>query len=144
MAEHKVSANDMAVQISRDGGITYPYVVCLTSFEFDRETNIIDAASFCGPDTVPGAQTNTLTFEGQVLEDPSSGKISTDDLTDMQMTKQTINWKLGKLVPLTGDETEYGTGFISKVGKSGSVNGILTFTGAIGIYGQASHTTATS
>lgn len=144
MSAHKVSANDMAVQISRDGGVTYPYVVCLTGFEFDRETAIIDAKSFCGPDTLPGAITNTLTFEGQMMEDPASGQVSTDDLTDMQMTKQAINWKFGKLLPSIGDETEYGTGFVSKITKTGAVDTVVTFSGAIGIYGQASHTTATS
>lgn len=144
MSAHKVSANDIALQISRDGGVTYPYVVCLTSFTFDRETNIIDAKSFCGPDTLPGAQTNALTFEGQVMEDPVAGQVSTDDLTDMQMTKETVRWKLGKLIPLVGDETDYGTGFISKISKAGSVDTVVTFSGAIGIYGQASHTTATS
>lgn len=144
MSAHKISANDIALQISTDGGVTYPYLVCLTSFNFSRQTNIIDAASFCGPDTLPGAQTNTLTFEGQIMEDPVSGQISTDDLTDLQMTKQTINWKLGKLVPLIGDETEFGTAFVSEITKTGSVDTVVTFSGALGIYGQASHTTATS
>src|SRR5690348_16148802 len=144
MAQHKISANDIALQISRDGGSTYPYVVCLTSFNVDRETNVIDAKSFCGPDTLPGVQSNGVTFEGQVMEDPTGGTISTDDLTDMWETKQTISWKVGKLIPLIGDETDYGTGFISKLTKTGSTDTIVTFSGALSVYGRMSHTTATS
>lgn len=144
MSAHKVSANDIALQISRDGGVTYPYVVCLTSFTVSRSTSEIDAKSFCGPDKYPGAQDNGIDFEGQVMEDPASGTISTDDLTDMWITKQTINWKVGKLVPAIGDETDYGTGFISELSKTGSVDTIVTFTGKIGVYGLMSHTTATS
>lgn len=144
MAEHKISSNDMALFISRDGGSSYPYVVCLTGFTVTRSTAEIDAKSFCGPDKYPGAQDNGVTFEGQVMEDPGSGTLSTDDLIDLWVTKQTINWKLGKLVPAIGDETDYGTGFISKLDKTGATDAIVTFSGAIGVYGLMSKTTATS
>lgn len=143
MAEHKISSNDMALFLSRDGN-TYDTVICLTGFTINRSTNEIDAKSFCGPDKLPGAQENGVTFEGQVMEDPTSGTISTDELTDFWETKQTIYWKLGKLVPAIGDETDYGTGFISKLDKTGATDAIVTFSGAIGVYGLMSHTTATS
>lgn len=143
MAAHKLSANDIALFLSRDGN-TYSTVVCLTSFTVSRETTEIDAKSFCGPDKLPGAKDNGVTFEGQVMEDPDSGNYSTDELTDFWITAQTIYWKVGKVVPLIGDETDYGTGFISKLDKTGSVDGIVTFSGAIGVYGLMSHTTATS
>lgn len=144
MSQHKISSNDMALFISRDGGATYTTVICLTAFTVTRTTTEIDAKSFCGPDKYPGAQDNGVTFEGQVMEDPAATTISTDDLTDMWITKQTINWKLGKLVPILGDETDYGIGWISKLDKTGATDAIVTFSGAIGVYGLMSHTTATS
>lgn len=143
MAQHKISSNDMALFLSRDG-VTYSTVVCLTGFTVTRSTTEIDAKSFCGPDKLPGAQDNGITFEGQVMEDPSAGTYSTDELTDFWITKETIYWKLGKLVPITGDETDYGTGWISKLDKTGATDAIVTFAGAIGVYGLMSHTTATS
>lgn len=143
MASHKISSNDMALFLSRDG-VTYSTVVCLTAFSVTRSTTEIDAKSFCGPDKLPGAQDNGVTFEGQVMENPDSGTLSTDDLTDLWLTKQTIYWKVGKLSPLVGDETDYGTGWISKLDKTGSTDTIVTFSGAIGVYGLISHTTATS
>lgn len=144
MAEHKISANDMVLFISRDSGVTFTPVICLTEFAVDRSTNVIDAASFCGPDSYPGVKQNGVTFSGQVMEDPSTGNISTDDLTDLWTTEETIHWKVGKLVPAIGDETDYGTGFISELKKTGTVNDIVKFTGAIAVYGVMSHTTATS
>jgi len=144
MAEHKISANDMVLFISRDGAVTFTPVICLTEFTVDRSTNVIDAATFCGPDKAPGVQGNGVTFGGQVMEDPSTGNISTDELIDLWSTKETIDWKIGKLVPAIGDETDYGTGFISELNKSGTVNDIVKFTGAIAVYGVMDHTTATS
>lgn len=144
MAEHKISANDIVLFIKRTSEVTYNTLVCLTGFTVDRNTNEIDAKSFCGPDKLPGAKENGVTFEGQVLEDPDSGKISTDELIDLWTNDDTIDWKIGKLVPVEGDETDSGTGFISKLTKTGSVDSIVTFSGAIGVYGLITHTTATS
>lgn len=130
--------------VSRDNGVTYPYIVCLTDVNITRETNEIDAASFCGPDTLPGSQKNGVTFTGQIMEDPTGGTFSTDDLIDMWETKQRIKWKVGKLIPLIGDETDLGDGWIAKLDKAFANNAVATFTGAIGVYGIMSRTTATS
>ena len=143
MAEHKVSGNDMAILLSRDG-ITYNTVVCLTSYAFTRGTAIIDAKSMCGPDTLPGAKSNGLTFEGQVLEDPDSGRVSTDELDDYWRNTDTVYFKFGKLVPTEGDETYSGTCFIAKLDVQGSMDAPVTFSAELGIYGIASKTTATS
>lgn len=144
MAEHKISSNDIVLFIKRTAESTYNTVVCLTGFTITRNTNEIDAKSFCGPDKLPGAKDNGVTFEGQVMEDPDSGKISSDELIDMWGTAETIDWKIGKLVPQEGDETDSGTGFISKLEKTGAVDAIVTFSGSIGVYGLITHTTATS
>lgn len=143
MAQHKISSNDMALFLSRDN-ITFTTVICLTGFTITRNTTEIDAKSFCGPDKLPGAQDNGVTFEGQVMEDPAATTVSTDELIDFWTTKQTIYWKLGPMVPQIGDETDYGTGWISKLDKTGATDAIVTFSGAIGVYGLMSHTTATS
>jgi len=143
MAEHKISGNDMIVFLSRDG-ITYNTVVCLTSHSFTRGTAIIDAKTMCGPDTLPGAKSNGLTFEGQILEDPDSGKVSTDELDDYWRNTDTVYWKYGKLVPVDGDETYSGTAFIAKLDISGGMDSPMTFSCELGIYGLASKTTATS
>ena len=143
MAEHKISGTDMVVLISTDG-TTYATVVCLTGSNFTRGTTIIDAKSACGPDTLPGTQDNGLDFAGQIMEAPTSLRISTDDLDDYWRNKQTIYWKYGKAIPVIGDETYYGTGFIAELNVAAQLDSVTTFTAKIGIYGLASKTTATS
>ncbi len=143
MAEHKVSGNDVLLFISRDN-ITFSTVVCLTSNSVTRTTNIIDAKSKCGPDKLPGTQENGITFEGQLMADPSNGRISVDDLDDYWRNITTIYWRVGKAVPLIGDITYTGTGFISKLDETAAQDTPVTFSGEIGVYGLITKTTATS
>lgn len=143
MAEHKLNGTDVLLMISRDN-ITFNNVICTTSAEFTGQTNIIDAKTKCGPDKLPGTQDYSLTAEGQIMEDPATGTISTDELDDFQKTKQTIYWKLGKAVPAIGDETHYGTGFVANLTRTYAQDAPATFSVEIGIYGVPSKTTATS
>lgn len=143
MAEHKINGTDVLLFMGLDG-ITYNTVVCLTSETVDRTTNEIDAKSKCGPDKLPGTQDNGVSFEGQVMADPSTGRISTDDMDDYWRNKTTIYWKVGKAVPVVGDVTYYGTGFIAKLSETFAQDAVATFSGAIGVYGVLSKTTATS
>ena len=143
MAEHKVNGTDVLLFIGTDG-ITYPTVVCLTSQSVTRVTNEIDAKSKCGPDKLPGAKDNGVTFEGQLMADPSVGRISVDDLDDYWRNTTTIYWKVGKAVPIIGDITYSGTGFISQLDETFAQDAVSTFSGAIGIYGTLEKSTATS
>lgn len=143
MAEHKVSGNDVLLFIGTDG-ITYNTVVCLTSNSVTRTTNIIDAKSKCGPDKLPGTQDNGVSFEGQLMADPSGGRTSVDELDDYWRNITTIYWKVGKAVPIVGDITYSGTGFISKLDETAAQDTPVTFSGEIGVYGTIAKTTATS
>lgn len=144
MAEHKINGTDVLLMISRDAGVTYSVIVCLTSQTVNRTTTVIDARSKCGPDTLPGTQENDVDFEGQVMADPSSLRISTDELDDLWRNKETIYWKLGKVTPILGDVTYYGTGFISELAETFAQDEVATFAGKLSPYGIISKTTATS
>lgn len=143
MAQHKIQPNTMCLFLSRDN-VTFSTTICLTSIQVTRTTTEIDAKSFCGPDKLPGTQENGVTFEGQIMEDPAGGSRSSDELIDFWETKQTIYFKVGPAIPLIGDETDYGSGFISKLDKAFALDAVGTFSGQIGIYGLISRTTATS
>lgn len=143
MAEHKLSGNDVLLFIGTDG-VTYNTVVCLTSNAITRATNEIEANTKCGPDKLPGVQSNGLTFEGQSIFDPAAGRVSVDDLDDYWRNTTTIYWKMGKAVPGIGDVTYTGTGFISQLDETFAQDTPSTFAGAIGIYGLISKSTATS
>lgn len=143
MAEHKLSGNDVLLFIGTDGN-NYNTVVCLTSNAITRTITEIESNTKCGPDKLPGVQTNGLTFEGQSMFDPSSGRVSVDDLDDYWRNKTTIYWKMGKAVPAIGDITYSGTGFLSELGETFAQDTPSTFSGSIGIYGIINKTTATS
>lgn len=143
MAERKISGNDVLLFIGLDG-ITYDTVVCLTSQSITRATGQIEANTKCGPDKVPGTQSNDVSFEGQTLIDPDAGKTSTDTLDDYWRNITTIYWKMGKAVPEIGDITYYGTGFISKLDETYAQDAPSTFSGNISPFGLISKTTATS
>jgi hypothetical protein len=136
MAEHKVSGTDVLLMLSTDG-VTYDTVVCLTQQGITRATTEIDAASKCGPDTLPGKQTNAVSFEGQLVADPNTGSTSIADLFNYWTNKTTVYWKMGKVSPVTGDVTYSGTGFISKLDETFGLDNPSTFSGSIGIYGLA-------
>lgn len=141
MAEHKVSGTDVLLMLSTDG-VDYDTVVCLTSQSITRATAEIDAKSKCGPDTLPGTQTNGVSFEGQLIADPDAGTTSIADLFDYWTNKTTIYWKMGKVSPVTGDVTYSGTGYISKLDETFGMDNPSTFSGSIGVYGLASITVA--
>lgn len=143
MAEHKLSGNDVLLFVGTDGN-NYNTVVCLTSNAITRATNEIDANTKCGPDKLAGVKSNGLTFEGQSMFDPSSNRVSVDDLDDYWRNTTTVYWKMGKAIPAVGDVTYSGTGFISQLDETFAQDTPSTFSGAIGIYGTIAKTTATS
>lgn len=143
MAEHKINGTDVLLFLSRDG-VTYSTVVCLTSETVTRTTNEIDAKSKCGPDKLPGTQDNNISFEGQVMADPSTGRVSTDEIDDMWRDKTTVYYRVGKASPIIGDVTYSGTGFISALEEVFAQDAVATFTGTLSPYGLIGKTTATS
>jgi len=141
--ERKVSGNDVLLFIGTDG-IVYDTIVCLTSQSITRATSEIEANTKCGPDKLAGNQTNGVTFEGQILVDPSAGRASTDQLDDYWRNKTNIYWKMGVAVPTIGDVTYYGQGFIGTLDETYAQDAPSTFTGSIAPKGIINKTTATS
>jgi len=131
MSEHKVKGGTMLLFIDPAGGTAYDTVVCLTSVGKSDSVNVIDAASACGPDKSPGILDLSYTFEGQHLQDPTSGKVSGTDLRVLLRSKTTIGWKIAPVSPAIGDEVETGTGFLSELSSTYSFDSIGTFSGTL-------------
>lgn len=140
MAEHKLSGKNVLLFIDPAGGTSYDTVVCLTNQTWQGTTNTIDATSKCGPDTLPGTQTNSVTFEGQHLYDPATGTISGVDLFPLWQNQTTIGWKIAPASPVTGDEELSGTGFISELSKNYNQTDPATFSGTLSIIGSTTQT----
>jgi hypothetical protein len=136
MAEHKVEGGSMLLFIDSNGGTSYDIVVCLTSVSKSDSISVVDASSACGPDKSPGTLELSYAFEGQHLQDPDGGKISGTDLRILLRGEQTIGWKISPETPVTGDEIEEGTGFLSELSSTYTFDSVGTFTGSIQPYGN--------
>ena len=134
MADRKVNGKDVLLFIDPTGGTTYKTVVCLTSNSKKLATATLDAASKCGPDSQPGAQTVSVDFTGQVVVELSTGKVSEADLYTIWANSTKIGWKIGTAVPAEGDVIYTGTGFLSDLSDTYDMNG-ATFSGTIGVSG---------
>jgi len=138
MAEHKVAFGTMLLFIDPTGGTDYDTVVCLTSVSKADSITVVDASSACGPDKSPGTLELSYSFEGQHLQDPDSGKVSGTSLRQLLRAKTTIGWKIAPESPVTGDEIEEGTGFLSELSSTYAFDSVGTFTGTIQPYGDPS------
>jgi hypothetical protein len=135
MSEHKVNGGTMLLFIDPTGGTNYDTVVCLTSVGQAMSVQPVDASSACGPDKSPGAIDISYTFEGQHLQDPITGQISGTDLRLLLMAEQTVGWKLSPETPVTGDEIQEGTGYLSELSSTYAFDSVGVFTGTLQPYG---------
>lgn len=135
MAEHKIAGGSMLLFIDPNGGTDYEIVVCLTSLSKSDSVTVIDASSACGPDKSPGMLELSYGFEGQHLQDPTTGSISGTDLRFLLRGEQTIGWKIAPETPEAGDEIESGTGYLSELSSTYAFDSVGTFTGTIQPYG---------
>ena len=139
MAEHKVAGGTMLLFVDENGGTNYDTVVCLTSVTKNDAVSVVDASSACGPDKSPGTLELSYGFEGFLLQDPNSG-ISGTDLRILLRNKTTIGWKIAPASPVTGDEVEEGTGYLSELSATFAFDSAGTFSGTIQPYGTPSLT----
>lgn len=138
MSEHKVAGGTMLLFIDPTGGNSYDTVVCLTNLTTADAVSVVDASSACGPDKSPGTIEISYTFEGQHLQDPVSGTISGSNLRQLLRSKATVGFKLSPVAPVTGDEVQEGTGYISELGSTYSYDSIATFSLTLQPFGTPS------
>lgn len=136
MADDKVAGKNVLLLIDPAGGTSYKTVICLTQNSFSLENAIIDAKSKCGPDNLPGAQTVTVDFSGQIVLSAATGKLGLFDLLELAQAVTTIGWKIARATPVTGDVEIVGTGFLASIKADWQDENPSTFTGSLGIYGS--------
>ncbi len=139
-ARREISGNDILLSIDPDGGTNYILVVCLTSNSLERTTNVIDAASKCGPNKLPGAQDIKVPFEFHDVLDTTNAEISEEALHPLWANKTVIGWKFGKVTPDAGDVTYTGTGFIGSLNTSAALNAPVVTSSSIEVQGTITQT----
>lgn len=136
MARRQISGIDILLQIDPLGGNNYDLVVCLTSNSLERTTTVIDAASKCGPEKLPGVQSIQIPFVFNDVLDVNSGEISESDLHTLWQNKTVFSWKYGKVTPVAGDVSYTGTGFLSDLKTTDAQNAASSTSGTIEVQGD--------
>lgn len=131
MAEHEVVGGTMYLFISRLNDGNYDTAVCLTSLGKDDSVGEVDSSSQCGPSITPGVLSINRPFEGVLLQDPDTGKISGTDLRILMYAKTLIGYKIATQGLVTGDETETGEGYIFSLSSTYAFNDAGRFSGSI-------------
>lgn len=139
MAERQIAGHDVFLFIDPLGGADYDTLVCLTSKSLNRTTATIDASTQCGVGSGPGTKTADVGFEGVQVWDPDTGRISGADLHDLWDASTTFSWKLAKAIPVEGDVTYSGTGFLTSLSDTYG-EGNATFTGSISVASDVTKT----
>ena len=143
MAEHKLSGDVYFLKLREVGDTEWKTLVCLINKTITfGDTNIIDATTQCGPDSLPGAiAPHKIDFDGQHLFDEETGlKVSGQDLFPWKRDKTTLEWQMTPEDPIEGDELYEGTGFIASLAKTYDQNAIAAFAGSISVYGNPTQT----
>ncbi|CAL1518204.1 hypothetical protein [Chitinophaga sp. MM2321] len=144
MAERKVNGGDVVIRITE--GVTDILLVCQVEHTFDRSRDAIDAGSKCGPDNLPG---DTPTFEisgtaqillGDTDEAVFNGKLSEAKMDEFFRGKTVFAWAMGPAsgVPVPGDVTYSGNGFLTSLSTTYSNNEVATFDFTISVKGDYS------
>jgi len=143
MAERKVNPKTILMFIDPLGGTSYDTVVCVTNIDFGITNNEVDADSFCGPDKIPGTQEYSSSFDAQILLDPSTGKVSADEIFTLAQNRSTFSFKIAPAIPASGDIVKTGSAFFSEYSENFSNDGVATFSATLGIKGSVLQTVTT-
>ena len=131
MAQTKVLPNSIYLTVGTVGTSSETLIVCLTQVGYTVANAAVDASSFCGVDTLPGATTFDVTFSGQRMINPDTGNISEAGLLDLILNKTNVQWTIGPITPVTGDVVISGEGYLNNFATDNAVNTVPTMTGTI-------------
>lgn len=142
MAERKVNGGDVVLFIT-EGGVDL-LLVCQVEHNFDRSNDTIDANSKCGPDTLPGGNPAfEISGTAQVLLGDTDDVVFASKFSEAKMdtlltAKTVFDWKMGPAsgVPIPGDVTYSGKGFLTNLSTSYPNNDVATFDFTISVKGQ--------
>jgi hypothetical protein len=132
----QISGIDILLQIDPLGGTNFDLIVCLTSNSLERTTTVINAASKCGPEKLPGVRSIQVPFAFNDVLDVNTGEISESDLHALWVNQTVFSFKYGKLTPAAGDVTYTGKGFLSDLKSSAAQNAAASTTGTIEVQGD--------
>ena len=141
MAERQISADSILLFIDPAAGTDYSLVVCLENQSMANSSDEIDATSKCGQAVLPGKKKSTIDFSGFRVLDPDTDRISEDDLFDLWKSQTQISFKYGPAVPVSGDISYTGKGYLIKYDLEDSLSSAGKFSATISLTGDPVQTT---
>lgn len=139
MAERKITNNSILLFLGEDAE-DLDTVVCLTSIKQDFTIDEVDATTICGVDKSAGELSGNISFEGQHLLDPVTGKVSGHSIFEWMVAKTVLYYQIGPAIPAEGDVIQDGVCFISSMGNAYSLNSQSSFSATLTIKGVPTET----
>lgn len=139
MAERKITNNSMLLFLGEDAN-NLDTVVCLTEVSNNFTIDELDASSICGPDKEAGIFSGQVSFSGQHLLDPTTGKASGYSLFNWMSNKVVLFYKISPAVPVDGDVIQEGSVFISSLSNNYAYNTQSTFSCTLSLKGYPTET----
>jgi hypothetical protein len=130
--ERPISGTDVLLMLDLEGGTNYKTLICVTSNGLNATVTTIESSTKCGDKKIPGTIAYDIPFEGELMADPDTGKISGNELFVALQGKVTVGYKIAAAVPQNGDAIYTGKAFIASLEQTFANNESAKFTGSLG------------
>lgn len=135
MAERKILPNTILLFLG-EAADDLSTIVCLTSIRNSFTVDELDATTWCGIAKEPGIFSGNISFSGQHLLDPDTGKVSGHSLFEWMKGKTILFYEISPAVPADGDIIQTGSGFINSLSNDYSLDQATTFSATLSIDGE--------
>lgn len=122
----------------------YEPLACITSSSLSEEVEIDEVETKCDPGNIvktPGSYSYEISAEGIYIDEAvNTNKQSHAKLKALLRAKTLITWRMATSLSSTGQENEYGTGYITSLELTGEAGENATFSITISGTGSISTT----
>lgn len=138
MASTKLVGDKIIAQLDLNtvgGAADWALIGCITDSDVDGTRETIDASSKCGPDQLPGQQTNTVNLTGFLNTTPGVDEVSLNELAAIYDSTILRHFRL---MDDEGGDLYYREffGYLTAWNESSNQNEPVTFTAAIAVSGN--------
>lgn len=143
MATENIASKAYWLYIDPAGGTDYSNLVCGLNMTFNQTNSASTRQTFCGPKSNPGDQSSTISFNGEIMKDPTTGELSAPDVFTLSNGATTFTWKIQAQNPTDGDATKTGSGFFSSYSETYDSANVAGFSATITVDGDIVQTIET-
>ena len=127
-----------------DGTDSYDPLACITSSTLSEEVEVDEVETKCDPGNIiktPGSYSYEISAEGIYIDEAvDTNRSSHAVLKALLRAKTLITWRMATSLSTSGQENEYGTGYITSLELTGEAGENATFSVTISGTGSISTT----